>query len=36
MMEPSVNYHHSLKPLADDDNRQLVLVQHAFENRNIE
>ena len=35
MMEPSVNYHHSLKPLADD-NCRLVLVQHAFENRNIE
>ena len=35
MMELSVNHHHSLKPLSDDD-CWLVFVQHAFENRNIE
>ncbi|KAJ9697307.1 hypothetical protein PVL29_009207 [Vitis rotundifolia] len=35
MMELSVNYHHSLNPLSDDD-CWLVFVQHAFESRNIE
>ena len=35
MMEPSVTYHHSLKPLSYDDCWS-IFVQHAFENRNIQ
>ncbi|RVW92950.1 putative disease resistance RPP13-like protein 1 [Vitis vinifera] len=35
MMEPSVTYHHSLKPLSYDDCWS-VFVQHAFENRDIQ
>ncbi|KAL6328017.1 hypothetical protein AAG906_033281 [Vitis piasezkii] len=35
MMEPSVTYHHSLKPLSYDDCWS-IFVQHAFENRDIQ
>ncbi|KAL6311755.1 hypothetical protein AAG906_022424 [Vitis piasezkii] len=35
MMEPSINYHHSLKPLSYDDCWS-IFVQHAFENRDIQ
>ncbi|KAL6327609.1 hypothetical protein AAG906_021900 [Vitis piasezkii] len=35
MIEPSVTYHHSLKPLSYDDCWS-VFVQHAFENRDIQ
>ena len=35
MMEPSVTYHHSLKPLSYDDCWS-IFVQNAFENRNIQ
>ena len=35
MMEPSVAYHHSLKPLSYDDCWS-IFVQHAFENRDVQ